>query len=312
MAWHAQIGFDEGIMKKVDAENKTRQMFIFSALVVMIIILSFFVLVSSIIYLLIIFHNWAIAIGAGLFLSLVVFNIYRFLTITALNSEKSGIGEYHINHEKQYLDFIENKRKDEISKIPEEEIRKVVNDRKDTLRKMFSEYYPIKYKVSSRILTMAVRVTFLSIIALVFSTGLELFIFKSHINDVLDATAISLRQELPDSWILNNMLTPEGGKEFTLFHCNSLLLIIDVLQKGLGYWKLILDLLFLFIFLLPLILIIKSKEIQRGDYVKELALHEISISFYHYLKTQKFCVEILNQVTSEDLLERFKKSTKHA
>jgi hypothetical protein len=312
MAWHSQIGFDEGIMKKVDAENKKRQMFIFSVLVVMIVIVSFFVFVSSIIYLLIIFHNWSIAIGASLFLSLVVFNIYRFITITALNSEKSGIGEYHINHEKHYLDFIENKRKEEISKMPEEEIVKVVNDRKDTLRKIFSEFYPIKYKVSSRIFSMAVRVTFLSIIALVFSTGLELFIFKSHINDVLDATAIALRQELPDSWILNNMLTPDVGNEFTLFHCNSLLLIIEVLQKGLGYWKLVLDLFFLFIFLLPLILIIKSKEIQKGDYVKELALHEISISFYHYLKTQKFCVEILNQVTSEDLLERFKKSTKHA
>ena len=76
MAWYSQIGFDEGIMKKVDPENKIRQMFIFSILVVMIIIVSFFVLVSSIIYLLVIFHNWFIAIGAGLFLSLVVFNIY--------------------------------------------------------------------------------------------------------------------------------------------------------------------------------------------------------------------------------------------
>jgi hypothetical protein len=312
MAWHLQIGFDEGIMKKVDAEDKTRQKFIFSMLVIMMLVVSILVLISSIIYLLIIFHNWAVAIGAGLFLSLVVFNIYRFLTITALNAEKSGIGEHHLNHEKQYADFIDQLKTKEIAQMPEEAIRKVVNDRKDTLREKFSEYYPNKYKVSSSILTMAVRVAFLSIIALVFSTGLELFIFKSQVNEVLDATANSLRQEVPDSWILKNMLTPEEGKEFTLFHCNSLLLIIDVLQAGLGYWKLILDLLFLSIFLLPLILIFKSKEIQKGDYVRELALHEISISFYHYLKTQKYCVEILNQVTTEDLVERFRKSAKYA
>ena len=312
MAWHLQIGFDEGIMKKVDKEDKIRQKFIFSMLVIMMIMVSLFVLISSIIYLLIIFHNWAVALGAGLFLSLVVFNIYRFLTITAINAEKSGIGEYHLNHEKQYQDFVDHLKIDEISKMPEESIRKIVNDRKDTLREKFSEYYPNNYKISSSVLTMAVRVVFLSIIALVFSTGLELFIFKSQVNEVLDATANSLRQELPESWILKNMLTPQEGKEFTLFHCNSLLLIIDVLQAGLGYWKLLLDIIFLGIFLLPLILIFKSKEIQKGDYVRELALHEISISFYHYLKTQKFCKEIINQVTSEDLVERFKKTSKHA
>lgn len=312
MAWHLQIGFDVSIMKKVDEKDKIRQKFIFLMLVIMMIVVSLFVLISSIIYLIIIFQSWAIAISAGLFLSLVVFNIYRFLIITAINAEKSGIREYHINHEKQYHDFIDGSKTNEIAQMPEESIIKIVNNRKDILRKKFSEYYPNKYKVSSSIFTMAVRVAFLSIIALVFSTGLELFVFKSQVNEVLDATANSLRQEVPDSWILKNMLTPEEGNEFTLFHCNSLLLIIDVLQAGLGYWKLILDLLFLIIFLLPLILIFKSKEIQKGDYVRELALHEISISFYHYLKTQKRCVEILNQVTTEDLVERFKKSAKHA
>ena len=312
MSWHLQIGFDEGIMKKVDKEDKTRQKFIFSMLVIMMIIVSLFVFLSSVVYLLIIFHSWSIALFAGLFLSLVVFNIYRFLTITAINAEKSGIGPFHLNHEKQYHDFIDNFKHKEIANMPEESIKKIVNDRKDSLREKFSEYFPNNYKISSSILTMAVRVAFLSIIALVFSTGLELFIFKSQVNDVLDATANSLRQEVPDSWILKNMLTPDEGKEFTLFHCNSLLLIIDVLKAGLGYWKLVLDLLFLTIFLLPLILIFKSKEIQKGDYVRELALHEISISFYHYLKTQKRCVEILNQIKSEDLTERFKKSANNA
>jgi hypothetical protein len=312
MAWHLQIGFDEGIMKKVDTEQKTRQKFIYSMLVIMMVVISLLVLISSVIYLLIIFHSWAVAICAGLFLSLVVFNIYRFLTITALNAEKSGIGDHHLNHEKQYSDFIDQLKIKEIAQMPEEAIRKVVNDRKDTLREKFSEYYPNKYKVSSSILTMAVRVAFLSIIALVFSTGIELFIFKSQVNEVLDATVNSLSKEVPDSWILKNMLTPKGEKEFTLFHCNSLLLIIDVLNAGLGYWKLILDLLFLSIFLLPLILIFKSKEIQKGDYVRELALHEISISFYHYLKTQKYCSEILKPLTTEDLVERFKKSGKNA
>jgi hypothetical protein len=105
------------------------------------------------------------------------------------------------------------------------------------------------------------------------------------------------------------MLVPPNGGEFKLFHCSSLLLIIDVLKAGLGYWKIVLDLLVLAIFLLPLVLIFKSREIQLGYYIRELALHEVSISFYHYLKSQKRCVEILNEVNSQDLVERFKTSS---
>ena len=308
MAWHSYIGFDENIMKKVDVEDNNRQKYIYSMLVIMMMVVSVFVFISSIIYFLIIFQNWAIAICASLFLSIVVFNIYRFITITAINAEKTSIGSYHLNHTKQFTDFIHDVKIDDIAKMQEESIRKIVNDRKDALREKFSDYNPNNHKLTSSIITMTVRVVFIAIIALVFSTGFELFLFRSKVNEVLDASVTLLSQEVPDSWILKNMLTPRNGETFYLFNCNSLLLIIDVLKSGLGYWKLFLDLLFLTLFLLPLILIFKSKEIQKGNYVRELALHEISISFYHYLKTQKYCSEISNQVKKENLITRFKKS----
>ncbi len=308
MAWHSYIGFDENIMKKVDVENNNRQKYIFSMLVIMMMVVSFFVFISSIIYFLIIFHNWIISICASLFLSLVVFNIYRFITVTAITAEKTNIGPYHLNHTKQFSDFIHDLEIDEIAQMKEESIRKIVNDRKDILREKYTDLKSNNYKLTSTIITMSVRVLLIAIIALVFSTGFELFLFKSKVNEVLDASTSLLTQEVPDSWILNNMLTPKNGETFYLFHCNSLLLIIDVLQSGLGYWKLLLDLLFLTLFLLPLILIFKSKEIQKGEYVRELALHEISISFYHYLKTQKFCSEISKQIKKENLISRLSNS----
>jgi hypothetical protein len=60
--------------------------------------------------------------------------------------------------------------------------------------------------------------------------------------------------------------------------------------------------------MLPLILIFKSKEILNGDYVKELVLHEISISFYHFLKTQKSCSDKMQELKNENLEERLKKA----
>jgi hypothetical protein len=308
MAWHLYIGFDENIMKKVDVENNNRQKFIFSMLVIMMLVVSVVVCISSIIYFLIIFQNWAVAICASLFISLVVFNIYRFITITAINAEKTSIGSYHLNHKKQFTDFIHDVKIDDIAKMQEESIRKTVNDRKDALREKFSEYNPNNPKLTSTMITMTVRVLLITIIALVFSTGFELFLFRSQVNEVLNASVTLLSQEVPDSWILKNMLTPVDGETFYLFNCNSLLLIIDVLKSGLGYWKLLLDLLFLTLFLLPLILIFKSKEIQKGDYVRELALHEISITFYHYLKTQKYCSEISIRIKKENLITRLNKS----
>ena len=85
-------------------------------------------------------------------------------------------------------------------------------------------------------------------------------------------------------------------------------MLIGVLKAGLGYWKLLIDVIILFIFMLPLILIFKSKEILKGDYIKELVIHEISISFYHFLKTQKFCSDITLQLEKENLTDRLNKA----
>ncbi len=142
---------------------------------------------------------------------------------------------------------------------------------------------------------------------MVFSTGFQLLIFKGQINEVLEKTTQILSQELPDSWLLMNVLTPSNKEEFVLLNCNSLLLVIHLLVKGLGFWKLVLDVIFMLLILLPLILIHKSKEIQNGSYVKELALHEVSISFLHFLKTQKYCADLLKQNLSDDLVKRIKK-----
>ena len=147
MPWHLQIGFDEGIMKKVDPADKTRQKFIFSMLTIMIIFTSLLVLASSVVYLLIVFHNWFVAITAGLFLSLVVFNLYRLLIITAVNAEKSGIGEYLIHHEKLYEDFIESPKANEISNYPPETILKIVNNKKYTIGDKTENIRLILYKL---------------------------------------------------------------------------------------------------------------------------------------------------------------------
>jgi hypothetical protein len=307
MAWHLSLGIDEGILHKTDAKDITRQRFIFSMLVIMLLVVSLLIFVSSVTYLLIIFQNWLVAIGAGLILSIIIFNLYRFILVTAINAENTFLGTYQLNHELQYNDFFVNGKIDEIAIMPDEQIMKIVNVRKDQLRDSSTIINKKNYKFSQSFFTNFTRVLFLAIIAMVFSTGFQLLIFKGQINEVLEKTSQILSQELPDSCLLMNVLTPPNGEEFVLLNCNSLLLVIHLLVKGLGFWKLVMDLVFMLLILLPLILIHKSKEIQNGSYVKELALHEVSISFFHFLKTQKFCADLLKQNLSDDLMKRIKK-----
>jgi hypothetical protein len=306
MAWHLQIGIDEGILYKIDSESKERQLRIFSIITLMIIVVGIIVLFSSIIYLLIIFHNWWVAICGGLFLALVTFNLYRLLIVTAINGNRTSIAEYHSDHEKQYDDFINVS--EDFGKMTDESIAKIVNVRKDELREKSKMDIDPHQKKQTHLLTMAIRVILLAIIAFTFATGLELFIFRGSINITLDEIKSALSTQVPDSWLIANVFTPEKNQEFILFNCNSLLMLIDVLKVGLGYWKLLIDVIILFIFMLPLILIFKSKEILNGDYVKELVLHEISISFYHFLKTQKSCSDKMQELKNENLEERLKKA----
>jgi len=159
----------------------------------------------------------------------------------------------------------------------------------------------------SDILTMTLRVVILSIIALVFATGIELFIFKNQINDVL----LQLKSQYiihGETWMVVNILTPSPNDQFYIFNANSLLLAIDILERGLGYWKVVMDIIFLVIFLIPLALVFKSKEIKQSEYMRELALSEITITFYHYLHTQRLCQKIIQDLKNKEI--KFTKTKK--
>jgi hypothetical protein len=105
-----------------------------------------------------------------------------------------------------------------------------------------------------------------------------------------------------ETWIVENMLTPASGTDFYIVNTNSLLLSLDILGQGLGYWKLLIDLIFITIFLLPLVIVFKSKEIKQSEYVRELALSELTITLYHYIHAQKLCRIILNEIKATEIV----------
>jgi hypothetical protein len=257
------------------------------------------------VYSLIIFHNWVIAILVATFFAIVVFNLYRLLVMTALDVSGSSLEPYYLNHEKHYQEHFTFDN--ESTNISDEQINGVVYTAKNTLREKTQFDFP-NITTKKHPLTMTLRVLILSIIALVFCNGLELYLFQNQINKVL-ADLLSIYTSKNETWIIENMLTPVAGSEFNIINTNSLLMALDIMNTGLGNWKIVIDLIFIIIFLLPLLIVIKSKEIKQSEYVRELALSELTITFFHYLHTQKFCNEILEKIkVNEIVFSKIKKS----
>lgn len=298
MAWHLQIGVDRALLKKVDPAQNERQTYILSALSMMLVVVALICFFSTVIYTLVIFHNWIIAIGVGVFLSLVVFNLYRLFVMTALDVSGTSLEEFYLDHEKHYAEYHEIGS--DVTKFSDEQIMEITSLSKEKLRdktEINSKGNPLSF---SHVLTMVFRVGILSIIALIFATGIELYIFKNQINDAL----VQLKQYYitsGETWMVENILSPAPNDEFYIFNTNSLLLAVDILERGLGNWKILIDIVFLIIFLIPLAMVFKSKELKESEYIRELALSEITISFYHYLHSQRICQNILKEIRNKEI-----------
>ncbi len=288
MSWNKLLGFDKDLLLKTDAKVGERQNYIMSMLAIMLIFIAIICFASSVIYILTIFHSWPIAILVALFLSFVVFNLYRLFIMTAFNVTGSSLETYYKKHEKHYAEYID--MESDMSGLTDAEIKEKTAVSKDQLRKKSV----MNASTFSDVFAVSIQVISISTIALIFATGIELYIFKDQINTILEQLKNQYSSH-GDTWMIENLFTAEKGKDFTVFNTNSLLLIIDLLNRGLGNWKIAIDLLFLTIFLIPLVLVTKSKEIRQGDYMRELALSEITISFYSYLIAQRFCQKTLEK-----------------
>ena len=279
-----QIGIDKDIMQKLPSEVVQRQLFIFNGISLMLLVIGLISAVSATVYSLILFHQWFIAIGVGIFIGMVVFNLYRLFLMTGLDLKGSTLAHYHIKHENLYKEHNLHQLEGTAYQHPDEILKGWAQAAKDKLRDKIS----INPAAPRNAFTIAVRVFVMALLAVIFANGLEILMFSQQINLAL-AELKPILQQQPNDWTYTHILTPTANEPFILINANSLLLTFDTLAAGLGKWKLLLDVMVLAIYMIPLLVIYRSTEIRHGAYVQELALHEISKTTYHYLITQKYC-----------------------
>jgi hypothetical protein len=236
---------------------------------------------SFAIYSILIFKNWFIAVSCGVVLSLVVWNILNLIVLLSIIPRYTHLYEIWTDLEQIKKDYY-NK---DLRGLSEEKIQEIIYDKKEELRNSRD----VKLRDISNIsyfFKNLMKVSILTLIAIIVGNGIELFIFSDQINLVLEEMRSN---SSGDTWMMENILTASSEKPFILIESNSILLDLEILNSGLNYWKLPVDLIFVFLYLMPLIIILKSKETTEGDYAKELALSEITTSFYFYLISQKKC-----------------------
>jgi len=301
MNWQLQLGIDMDLLKKAAPEIRERQIRILSILSLMLIAIGLLCSFSATVYTFIVFHNWMVALGVGFFMGAVAFNIYRLIIMTAMDASGTVLSDYMSDHDKHINEHI--KPEVDVRDLTDVDILTIAAEAKNSLRNK-----PIQLNLrsglsNSVVLTMTIRVIIISLMALVFAPGVQIFVFRDQINTVLSSIK-DIYTASGDSWMIDNILTPAENGDFFFVNSNSLLVVLEILDLGLGNWKIIIDLFFLILFLLPLALIFKSKELYRGEYIKELVLSSVTISFCHHLFAKRACQFLKDSVASSVTQER--------
>jgi hypothetical protein len=214
--------------------------------------------------------------------------------MTGLDLKGSSLAYYHMKHENHYVENNLYSLDGSAYQHADEVLKGWAVEAKDKLRSKIS----INSSHPRNLFTVAVRVFVIALLAVIFASGLEILIFSQSINMALSG----LRQSLPtEDWTYKYILTPNVDEPFILIDANSLLLTFDALDSGLGKWKTLLDIIVFAIYMIPLIVIYRSKEIRHGAYVQEQALHEINKTTYHYLLTQKYCYVVFTEVKEMEI-----------
>lgn len=305
------FGVRSEILINVSSEEANRQVFIFNILGFMLFLLSFSCAGAGLIYGLIIFNNWAVAIFTSVFLGFICFILLQLLLFLSMQTQYIKIKDQLSNMETLYdkyngVDF---------KGLSDEEAVEMVTNMKMALSKdsIKSEPSPFHF---SQIIVSALIISLVLLISFIVANGYEVLMFRGSINNSFNEIKHSehiqnlakdykvskntthLEQKLDAVWTLS-MLKEQKGKEFKVVNCYSLLMTMDILSIGLGKTKILIDLLFAAIFLIPYLLVKKSEEFGSGAFLKEATIDGIGTSFLMFLLSSRKIQQVETKIKTE-------------
>lgn len=308
------FGIREEYFAKVSEDEKRNQFFAYNVLAGMYFILVLFAFAAGLFYGLVIFQSWILSVVIGLFfagISFILLLLVLFLNMTT-------------QYEKLYEKMTDNSsvidayQHQDLSGLSDEEAVRITQEYKMKLRDENKEPEKTPFHFSN-IFTSTIKVSLVLIISCIVANGLELFIFHQKLNESMEkirnnnelkTMALKAKDKsLPviekqgdvtlAAWTME-MVTENPENPFILIDCHSILMVFDVLDASLGKYKVIFDLLFALLFIIPLILVKKSRKYGGGIFLKEVALSDISTSLMFYLLARRKSQQVRKIIEEED------------
>jgi hypothetical protein len=310
------FGTRDFLLEKVELEKRNRQFWAYNLLALMFYILVLGCVVSGIVYGLILFNNWFVAMFMGLFLGFISFVLLILVLFLNMTTNHQDLYNNMTNMSPIFSQY-ENQ---DFTNLSDEEALKIVNEQKLLLRETNHTPSFDHFHISG-VFSSAIKVVLILVLSCVVANAMELLIFHVKLNETLQEIqtnpiiqntallsennksgkaiyVVNQDKEVLAQWTLE-MLQPDPNAPFKLINSKSILLAVDVLDQSLGKFKMVLDVLFALLFLTPFVLVRKSQEYGGGELLKEAALMDISISFYAFLITNRESQRILNRIESE-------------
>ncbi len=303
------FGFRDEYLNKAEDAEKAEQFYSYNMLSLMFFILVALCAGAGLIYGLIIFQNWIFASICGILLggvSFVLLLLVFFLNMTTRHAELYQ----KMTNMKEVFNELENH---DFTGISDEKALQIAQQKKMELRERNQVTETPKFHASN-IITTTIKVTLVLILSCVIANAMEIFMFKNKINadiaeirnsEIIKKAASTTNDSLNylqgnsilAKWTLD--VVTEKETTFKMIDSYSILLTLETMDRALGNWKILLDFLFALLFLIPFVLVRKSKRYSGGVFLKEVALSDITTSLMFYILAQRKCQQV-KQIIAQD------------
>ncbi len=305
------FGVREEYFAKVDATEKSRQFLVYNNLSLMFFVLVGFTALSGVIFGLMAFNQWIIAIGIGLFLGMICFVLLLLMFFLNMTTNYKDLYSTMTEMNPVFDSF----EKEPIEQWTNEFALNETEAHKDKLRDT-SQFTSTGNFHFSSVITSSIKVILILIISCVVANAMEFLFFHKSLNESLNkikndkTIQVCAQLELTEKnselnqkivvaqWTLQ-MLKEDPKKPFIFINSQSILLNMQVLDMCLGKWKVLLDVLFALLFLTPFVLLKKSNEYAGGIFLKEAALVDISHSLMFYFLSERARRRIKHEIETK-------------
>jgi len=280
---------------KMNSAGISSEMMRYKILISSLLVITSIVLLASFVYCDIVFQDYRIAFLVSIALGTIVFNIYRMLVVTSLESNHSELSRIYNDPKSLILDYEQRLKKVPITELGIESLVK------DIMHETRAKILDNPDRAAKDRTTFFIKLSIALFFGLCFSTGLEIFIFKDQLNELISQVNLIYANQT-DSWIFNSTAPNSNHR---IINSRSLLLVINLLIDSLGNLKYLIDLIVVFIFCVPILLVYRTTLISKGKIVEEFALEEIELSITHTLKSIAYCEDFLVRNFKKEAIGRF-------